>query len=412
MFLKKIAIKNKKKYINLNKNQTAGHTSNNTLIRHTSDTHLLAHNDIPKIIEKDYTLIIDGLVEKKLVLTLDDIKQRPAKTIDVVMECSENARSLMMSTFNKHKPTIIDGASQAKWTGCSLKDLLDEVKIKSTSFDPEFGMAMDIDIDIIFTGHDRYVSEEKENDIQSNEHIKSKLSQMNHYQRSLNINKDLIINDCILAYMKDGLPLTPEHGYPLRLIVPGWYGMSSVKWLKSINIVKARYKDEKNVSATSIKVRAILKPPGIRSLSSIGHMDDKDNGTTIPIQGKINSQQIITRYLEPGDNLLEGKAWVGGSTSKNDISIVEVKISLDNGLNWNLCNIIENRKSPWGWYTWHYLWKNATLGKYVLVVSATDSDANKQPSNIPNNALDYKSIPINIASKLFVNVINLEMKKS
>lgn len=182
-------------------------------------------------------------------------------------------------------------------------------------------------------------------------------------------------------------------------LVPWWYGMASVKWLKSITVIDHRFKgyfmrtysnsikehdSEVSQPVTAIKPRALINPPGVPHFFT------------------------RVRYLEPGDHILNGKAWVGGSTSKKQIEITDIKISLDNALTWNSCTITGQRKSHWGWYSWEYHWKDAKLGNYVIIVRATDSENLTQPLESQHDAWDYRSMGNNVAQKMVIHVTDFK----
>jgi DMSO/TMAO reductase YedYZ molybdopterin-dependent catalytic subunit len=157
-------------------------------------------------------------------------------------------------------------------------------------------------VEILFAGHDRGVEEGAEQ----------------NFERSLSL-EEALSGGVILAYEINGLPLPPQHGAPLRLIVPEWYGMPSVKWLKRIEAIsepfdgfqqgtKYRYKqseDEKGTPVTRQRPRALMQPPGI--LSQLGR----------------------SRYVETGPISIEGRAWSGFG------SIERVKFSSDSGHTWD-----------------------------------------------------------------------------
>jgi len=165
--------------------------------------------------------------------------------------------------------------------------------------------------------------------------------------------------DVILAYMMNGQPLTPVHGFPLRLIVPGFYGMASVKWLDSIELINKPFlgtqmkaywyhknPGDKGQPVTTINVRSLMLPPGIPDFFT------------------------RERFLEPGLITLEGRAWAG----RNQISKVE--ISVNGGKDWELSKL-EKPLSQYSWRKWSYPW-NAKVGKYVVIARATDDKGNQQ----------------------------------
>ncbi|MDX1436682.1 MAG: sulfite oxidase [Anaerolineales bacterium] len=303
--------------------------------------YLLVHYDIPVVNPADWRLEIGGLVDKPLRLSLDDLKQRPSQTLAVTMECAGNGRALM-EPRHISQPWVLEAIGTAEWTGTPLQAVLEEAGVQTES------------AEILFTGLDRGVEGGK----------------IQNYQRSLAI-EDASREEVLLAYAMNGGPLEPQHGYPLRLLVPGWYGMTSVKWLTNIEAIaepfdgyqmqKAyRYKqspEEEGVPASLIKVRALMAPPGIPDFLT------------------------RTRLVEAGPVRLEGRAWAGRA------GIDRVEVSADGGASWYDARL-DPQESVFAWQGWQADWM-ATPGTYTLAVRATDSRGNVQPSEPSWNVGGY-----------------------
>ena len=208
--------------------------------------YLLIHFDIPEVNAEGWRLQIGGLVSKPASLTLTDIMDRPATTQAVTMECAGNGRALL-SPRPISQPWGLEAIGTAEWTGTPLKSLLEEAGVGERG------------VEVLFTGLDRGVQGDE----------------VQYYQRSLTI-EDATRDEVLLAYAMNGEPLQPQHGYPLRLIVPGWYGMTSVKWLDSIEVIEEPFRgyqmtsyryaqdaDDPGVRVDLIRVRALMAPPGI-----------------------------------------------------------------------------------------------------------------------------------------------------
>jgi DMSO/TMAO reductase YedYZ molybdopterin-dependent catalytic subunit len=165
----------------------------------------------------------------------------------------------------------------------------------------------------------------------------------------------------LLAYAMNGEPLPPPHGFPLRLLVPDWYGMASVKWLRSITAIAEpfegvqqtqlyryrRSEDEPGTPVTRKKPRALMAPPGIPEFFS------------------------RTRHVSAGRTLVEGRAWSGGG------AIERVEFSADGGATWADARLGEPNGTH-GWRPWSYEW-DATPGDHELSARATDAAGNVQP---------------------------------
>ncbi|HET6662727.1 MAG TPA: molybdopterin-dependent oxidoreductase [Acidimicrobiales bacterium] len=163
--------------------------------------YLLIHFDIPQVDAETWRLEIGGEVRSPLSLSLDDMKQRPRASFACTLECAGNGRA-RLSPRPLSQPWLEEAVGNAEWTGTPLAPLLEEAGVEDTA------------VEVLFTGLDRGIQGEAEH----------------AYERSLPVDEALR-PDVLLAYEVNGQPLPPQHGFPLRLIVPGWYGMTLVKWL-------------------------------------------------------------------------------------------------------------------------------------------------------------------------------------
>ena len=145
-------------------------------------------------------------MDRPLTLDLADLRERPRVTRRVTLECAGNGRALLHPR-PVSQPWLVEAVGNAEWTGTPLAPLLREA-----------GLGPDA-VDVVFTGADHGVERGIEQD----------------YQRALPV-ADALREEVLLAYEMNGAPLLPQHGAPLRLIVPGWYGMAHVKWLQSIEV--------------------------------------------------------------------------------------------------------------------------------------------------------------------------------
>ncbi len=168
--------------------------------------YLLTHFDIPQVDVSDWRLAIGGHVRRSITMTLDDTQRRPAVTRAVTMECAGNGRA-NLSPRPLSQPWLFEAVGTAEWTGTPLRSLLEEAG------------PLDGAVEVVFTGLDRGVQGGIEQ----------------QYERSLSL-AEATRDEILLAYAINGQPLPPQHGFPLRLVVPGWYGMTHVKWLRSITV--------------------------------------------------------------------------------------------------------------------------------------------------------------------------------
>lgn len=313
--------------------------------------YLLNHFDIPAVDATGWRLEIGGLVSRPLVLTLDEIKRRPAVTLAVTMECAGNGRALL-SPRPVSQPWLVEAVSTAQWTGTALPALLQEAGLSERA------------VEIVFTGVDQGVQGDE----------------LQHYQRSLGL-ADAMRDEVLLAYEMNGRPLEPQHGYPLRLLVPGWYGMASVKWLRSIEAVAepfqgyqmvgsyrfAQSEDDPGEPVTLIRPRALMTPPGIPDFLT------------------------RARLVRAGEVTLSGRAWSGR------LALSRVEVAVDGGETWSEAPL-GKPVSPFAWRAWSYEWQ-ARPGRHTLYVRAWDSEGNVQPTSQPWN---YQGMGNNMVQRVDV----------
>ena len=314
--------------------------------------YLLIHFDIPQVDASRWELAVGGLVERPLQLGLDDLLSRRARTLAVTLECAGNGRALL-SPRSPSQPWLTEAVGTAEWTGTPLGPLLREA-----------GLAPDA-AEVVFTGLDRGIQG-------GVEHL---------YERSLAVD-DALRDEVLLAYAVNGEPLPPQHGYPLRLIVPGWYGMTHVKWLSAITVVGEEFRgwqqeayrlrqadDEVGTPVTRMLPRSLVVPPGIPEFLS------------------------RTRFADAGPCILEGRAWSGWAP------IERVEESVDGGDTWANAELCD-AASPYAWTGWRFAW-DAGPGDHELCCRASDAAGNTQPNdpewNIGgycNNAVQRVSVTV------------------
>ena len=313
--------------------------------------YLLIHFDIPLVDVATWRLRLGGLVAKPMELTLDEIRSRPRRTLAVTLECAGNGRA-RLSPRPLSQPWLQEAVSTAEWTGTALAPLLEEAGLLAEA------------VELVFTGADRGIQGEIEQD----------------YQRSLSV-AEALRPDVLLAYEMNGAPLEPQHGFPLRLVVPGWYGMASVKWLTGIEAVAAPFdgfqqtpayhyqteSDQLDDPVTRIRVHALMVPPGIPDFFT------------------------RRRVLDAGPVTLTGRAWSGDDA----ISLVEVGIDGT----WTDAELGETVGTH-AWRSWSFEWE-ATVGDHELTCRATDAAGNVQPVDQPWN---YQGVGNNHVQRVAVLV--------
>lgn len=291
----------------------------------TDDLYVVSHYGVTTVKEEGYALEISGLVKKPKTLTLAEIKARPRKTVTATLECGGNGAGA----------GFMGAIGNVKWTGTPLADLLDECGPLKRA------------IEVVFFGADQKIEKIRDNDYIQN------------FARSLHIN-DAHRRDLLLCYELNGKPLPKEHGFPLRLIVPGWFGISWVKWLNRIELLDRRYMS-KYMAQEYVTLRGEERgDKTIWRLTSVGPMDVKS---------------IIARALKMpnGDIRLTGAAWGDGTPIKS----VEVKI--DDGP-WTPAKIERSPRDPYTWRFFTFDWKSPSPGEHQVVSRATDAEGRVQPA--------------------------------
>jgi DMSO/TMAO reductase YedYZ molybdopterin-dependent catalytic subunit len=299
--------------------------------------YLLVHYDIPAVDADRWRLRIDGSVRRPVELDLATLRARPRRTVRVTLECAGNGRALLQPR-PVSQPWLTGAVGTADWTGTPLAPLLDEAGLDTDA------------VDVVFTGADHGIERGVEQD----------------YQRALPLDAALDA-DVLLAYEMNGAPLPIQHGYPVRLIVPGWYGMAHVKWLCAVTVLAApftgfqnavayRFKDhsaEHGQPVTRIRPRALLVPPGYPDFMS------------------------RHRFVRPGEQMLVGRAWSGVAP------VAAVDVSTDGGVSWASA-FVEPAPGRWTWSRFTYRW-SATPGSYELLARARDAAGNVQSVEQPWN---------------------------
>jgi sulfane dehydrogenase subunit SoxC len=299
--------------------------------------YLLIHYDIPDTDAATHVLDVDGAVGTALRLDLAGLRARPRVTRRVTLECAGNGRALL-EPRPVSQPWLVEAVGTAEWTGTPLAPLLREAGVGEGA------------VDAVFTGADHGIERGVEQD----------------YQRALPI-AEALRDEPLLAYEMNGAPLLPQHGAPLRLIVPGWYGMAHVKWLRRITIVDKPFEgyqnavayrlrqhpDEPGVPVTRIEPRALVRPPGFPDFMS------------------------RVRVVRPGLVVLDGRAWSGHGP------VERVEVTTDGGATWAEA-VLGPGGDGFAWRRWEFAW-TATPGRHTLSARATDASGRTQPDRPPWN---------------------------
>ncbi|MBT5241638.1 MAG: molybdopterin-dependent oxidoreductase [Rhodospirillaceae bacterium] len=310
---------------------------NTSEITPTQDLFVLAHMGVPRVEPEDWCFEIGGLVDTPRVFHLDDLKSYPKHSVQSVHECAGNPMTPEIPT--RRVGNIV-------WSGVKLASLLDAVGVK-----PDAGYLWSFGLD---TGEFEGIP-------------------VDQYCKDLPLWR-VAAGDVLVAYELNGAPLPPEHGYPARLFVPGFYGTNSVKWLQRMELADRRldglftttfYNDE--MSSTAIDSRSRSKPVWEIAPESI-----------------IVSPAPDTR-LSATRHTIEGWAWAA-------TGIASVEISIDGGDSWRKARV--NERSEWSWQRFTFDWCPEQVGPATLSVRAFSTTGECQPANGKRNAVHNVNIVI------------------
>ena len=280
-------------------------------------------------------IVIDGLDSAPVPVSLDEIRALPARSMVVTLECAGNGRRFLDPKVPGEQWGL-GAVGTATWTGASLRDVLRKTAIPSGT------------VDLLFRGADEGVPKD--------------VGKRIGYERSLPI--DVALGDDILvAYLMEGEPTPPEHGGPLRLIVPGWYGMASVKWLARITVLRAPFE------GFFQKDRYVIDGEPLRHIAPRAVLVHPPDGAAVG-----------------GALRLSGYAWSAAPVAR-------VEMTRDGGEEWVAIptSFVGARPSPYGWakFTSHNPLPPGIDEEWSVLVRAVDAAGNTQPLEPRWNALGY-----------------------
>jgi len=297
------------------------------------------HFGIPNLDASSWRLHVGGLVQNRLELTLNDLQNIPAHERVATLECAGNGRASLEPQV-AGEPWRFGAVSAAQWTGVPLVEVLDRAGIKAQA------------CELVFRGADRGQLHEGGDTI--------------YFERSLSVET---ARSCgaLLAYAMNGEPLPPVHGYPLRVVVPGWYAMASVKWLTEIE--------------------AVSRPFTGHYQSDTYFFEAERDGRVVREPARL--QRVRSLILEPaprvqvarGELVVRGVAWSGAAP------IVSVEVSVSGGP-WQKarCN---GQAAPGALTSWEAIVRVDGSGEASLRARATDQTGATQPETPPWNRLGY-----------------------
>jgi sulfite oxidase len=297
------------------------------------------HTYTPNVKLSDWSLKIDGRLEHPLTLRIEDLKKFPRAELVSVLECAGNGRRY-------YEPHVAgtqwaDGAvGNGRWAGVRLRDILRKAGLRGSAKV------------LLFDGAD------------------VPLGKMPDFQRTIPVAKALD-PDTLLAYEMNGQALPVEHGFPLRVIAPGWAGDSWVKWLQHVEVLDHEFEGFWMKTAYRHPTRPV--PPG----TSV------DASEMVPVTDLAVKSVIAvpSGWARPGPVRIQGTAW------SNRTPIRKVEVSTDGGRSWQAAKLA-GPQTQYGWRLWQYDWR-ASEGRYTLMSRATNADGETQPAMAAWNPSGY-----------------------
>jgi DMSO/TMAO reductase YedYZ molybdopterin-dependent catalytic subunit len=308
--------------------------------------------------EHDGLLEVGGAVQHPLTLTLDDLRAMPAYERAVTLECAGNGR-LRMRPLPIGEPWGDYAVSTARWTGALLADVLALTQPASDGVDVRFEGA----------DHGAY-------------HLQPVLAETDtddlRFVRALPLAHAADpASEILIAYEMNGEPLQPDHGAPFRIVVPHWYAVASVKWLKRIDVVTEPYAGEFQTGHYMYEWPD-RPPEAVGPMHVRSRITDPDPASTI----------------SRGTYTVRGKAWSGTGP------VTRVEVGLTGEGDWHAAQI-EPPKGPYQWQDWSFVWEPDHAGRHTLRTRATDAAGNVQPEVPPWNRLGYGN---NAVEVIYVDV--------
>ena len=297
--------------------------------------YIRSHFPTPVLDLASYRLVIDGAVRDPVILDHDDLRRMRSETRVATLECAGNNRVFLVPQVNGAQWEL-GAVGNAEWTGVPLADLLERAGLEDDA------------CEIVLEGADRGMPAEP-----------PLPPGPVAYARSLPRGKALR-REVLVAYQMNGRALTPDHGYPVRAVVPGHYGMASVKWLARIRAVREPFR-------------------GYWQTSDYAYWDEAEGH---PIRRPLGEMQVKAQIARPGvyetlppdsPYTIAGAAWAG------EAEVTEVSVSTDGGATWARAGFIDP-PTLHAWRRWELAWRTPVEpGRYTLLARARDARGSAQP---------------------------------
>jgi DMSO/TMAO reductase YedYZ molybdopterin-dependent catalytic subunit len=292
------------------------------------------HFPIPSIDRDAWWLHVEGDVDNPFAINYEQLLELESVTIPVTLECAGNNRSFLDPKV-KGVQWALGAVGTAEWTGVPLSILLDRARVKANVSQ------------VVLEGADGGMLEDP----------KSPPGELK-FARSIPVVKAHA--DVLLAYKMNGRELPPEHGFPVRAIVPGWYAMASIKWLQRIIVTDQPFTGYHQTIDYAYweRRKAIAELTPLAEMQVKAQIAKPAEGDIVPANSKVR---------------VHGAAWTCNS------EIAKVELSTDGGATWNEAKLL-GQSEPNAWRLWEFNWQTpAAAGTRTLIARATDSTGRTQP---------------------------------
>lgn len=345
----------------------------------TDEEYIRSHYDSPRITESGHTISLTGLTNGNVELTMEELKRDfPTESVVHTMQCSGNGRSYFEPQVAGNQWSF-GAVGTARYTGTPVSEVLAEYEVDTSE-----GKWLSV------MGADAPKGE----DI---------------FARSIPMSK--VIDDCILAYERNGSALTADHGFPVRILVPGWYGCNNVKWVDRMHVMdKMLYGPKWNgeqgrnythwqQSSYRIVPAQDDEPQRYRSIGLFDVYSQMQN--TDRIRNAYLYDQLVKSLVgyptqgatissSPAGTIeIVGVAWAGSS------EVDEVEISTDGSDSFKPAEFFGPSPGPAAWRQFRYVWNDPEPGQYTIVSRATDSEGRTQPATISSPEEQLRGISHN-----------------
>jgi DMSO/TMAO reductase YedYZ molybdopterin-dependent catalytic subunit len=310
----------------------------------TEHFYVRCHFPIPKINEREWCLKVEGKVARPFEMTMDELREMPAHTVMATIECAGNSRVFLVPKV-KGVQWELGAVGNAEWTGVRLRDVLERAQISDSARE------------VVFEGADNGTIAE----------LPRPAGKVN-FARSVPVEKAM--DDVLLAFAMNGEPLSAAHGFPLRAIVPGWYGMASVKWLQRLIVTDQPFN-------------------GYYQSIDYAYWKRDENG---PVLVPLAEMPVKAQIARPGNNEVisaNSKYDVRGAAWTAEGVVTKVEISSDGGKSWSEATLNGDGTEN-AWRLWEFEWVTPAPGNYTLMARATDSRGRIQPMERDADANNYR----------------------